>query len=275
MQTLQNLVWLVMLVGFTILPAVRQWLAAVKRKALIARLEQARGTKVLTMIHRQTPGLLGSLSPRYIDLDDSERIMDAIRAAGDKPIDLLLHTPGGLVIAAEQIARVLHGHSAGVTVIVPQYAMSGGTLLALAADRILMDENAMLGPIDPQLDNYPAVSYLRVLQEKEINAVGDQTIIMADMAEKAVRQVRALAVNLLRGKLGDERANAVALELTDGRYTHDYPIHVEHAREMGLPVSTEIPPEFLELLGLSQPAQQQIMRKAGEKGKSSKSLQKA
>lgn len=51
------------------------------------------------------------------------------------PIDLIIHTPGGLVLAAEQIARALSRHPSQVTVMVPHYAMSGGTLIALAADR--------------------------------------------------------------------------------------------------------------------------------------------
>jgi len=54
--------------------------------------------------------------------------------------------PGGLVLAAEQIAPALRRHSGTVTVFVPRYAMSGGTLIALAADEIVMDPNAVLGP---------------------------------------------------------------------------------------------------------------------------------
>lgn len=271
MDKLQDLLWLWMVLGFTILPAVRQFLASMHRKMLIAKLERERGTKVITMIHRQGSGLLGALFMRYINLDDSERMMREIRAAGDKPIDLLVHTPGGLVIAAEQIARVLHAHKAGVTVVVPQYAMSGGTLLALAADQILMDEHAMLGPIDPQLNGSPASSFMRVLREKEINAVQDQTIMMADMSEKATRQVQAIAARLLQSKLGAERADEVATILTEGRWTHDYPLHVEELQELGLPVSTQIPAEFWQLLSLSNPAQQQIMRKEESEKKPAKS----
>lgn len=260
MQKLQDLIWLWMVLGFTILPSIRQFLVQMRRKMLIAKLERERGTKLVSMIHRQSPGLLGSLFMRYINLDDSERIMQAIREAGEKPIDLLIHTPGGLVLASEQIARALQDHSAGVTVVVPQYAMSGGTLLALAADQILMDRHAMLGPIDPQLNGLPASAYLRVIQEKEKNAVADSTFMMADVAEKAIRQVYRMAYDLLRGKLGEERAQSVATMLSDGRWTHDYPLHVEELREMGLPVSTEIPPEFWALLGLSNAAQPQAMR---------------
>lgn len=270
MQKLQELVWLWMILGFTILPAINRWLVQIRRKMLVTKLEKARGTKVITMIHRQGSGILGALMMKYINLDDSEQIMQAIKRAGDRPIDLLVHTPGGLVIAAEQIARVLKSHEAGVTVIVPQYAMSGGTMLSLAADQILMDQNAMLGPIDPQLNNLPASAYLRVLREKDKNAIMDDTLMMADMAEKATAQLQQMAYALLRGKLGEERAMSVATMLTEGRWTHDYPLHVEQVAEMGLPVSTQVPSEFWELLGLSNASQPSIMKQAPEKRKAEK-----
>ncbi|HLN62423.1 MAG TPA: ATP-dependent Clp protease proteolytic subunit [Symbiobacteriaceae bacterium] len=216
----------------------------------------------MTMIHRQGAGLLGALFARYINLDDSEQMMQQIAQAGDRPIDLVLHTPGGLVIAAEQIARVLAAHKPGVTVIVPQYAMSGGTFLAMAADQIIMDQNAMLGPVDPQLNNMPAAAYARVMREKEKNAIADETIMMADMAEKATVQLRQMVVKLLERKMGADRAGEIATMMTDGRWTHDYPLHVEALQEMGFPVSTAIPQEFWQLLGLSNASQQSIMRKA-------------
>lgn len=265
MQTVQNLLWLWAILGFTVLPAVKQFVAAMQRRAIIAKLERTRGTKVVTMIHRQPGGILGALMMRYIDLDDSERIMETIRAAGDKPIDLLIHTPGGLVLAAEQIARVLHAHKPGVTVFVPQYAMSGGTLLALAANHIVMDEHAMLGPIDPQLNNMPASAYVKVLAEKDHNAVSDETIMMADMAAKATTQLQTMATRLLQDKLGDQRAVEVATMLTEGRWTHDYPLHFEALQELGLPVSNQLPPEMWELLGLSNASQTKAMREAEPK----------
>ena len=213
------------------------------------------------MIHRQQPGILGALMARYINLDDSEQMMQTIAKAGDKPIDLVLHTPGGLVIASEQIARVLKAHKAGVTVIVPQYAMSGGTLLAMAADHIIMDRHAMLGPVDPQLNGLPASAYTKVLQLKDRNAIADDTIMMADIADKATSQLRDMAFGLLRDKLGEERAMQVATMMTEGRWTHDHPLHAEQLQEMGLPVSTAIPAEFWELLGLSNAAQVKVLRK--------------
>jgi len=56
-------------------------------------------------------------------------------------------------------------------VIVPHYAMSGGTLLALAADEVIMDENAVLCPVDPQLGEYPAASIVKIIDEKNKNRI--------------------------------------------------------------------------------------------------------
>ena len=100
--------------------------------------------------------LLGFPIVRYIDINDSEQVLRAIHMTDpDVPIDLILHTPGGLVLAALQIARAIDRHKAKVTVFVPHYAMSGGTLIALAADEIVMCEHAVLGPVDPQLGRVP------------------------------------------------------------------------------------------------------------------------
>jgi ClpP class serine protease len=71
---------------------------------------------------------------RYIDINDSEEVLRAIHLTdASVPIDIVLHTPGGLVLAALQIARAIHKHKGKVTAFVPHYAMSGGTLTALAA----------------------------------------------------------------------------------------------------------------------------------------------
>jgi ClpP class serine protease len=166
------------------------------------------------------------------------------------PIDLILHTPGGLVLAAEQIATALCRHPAKVTVFIPHYAMSGGTLIALAADEIVMDENAVMGPVDPQIGQQPAVSILSVLEQKPIQEIDDTTIIMADVARKAVRQVKDTVTRILGDRMPPERAAALADILASGRWTHDYPISVEEARLLGLSVSTQVPTEVYQLMNL-------------------------
>jgi ClpP class serine protease len=202
--------------------------------------------------------LLGFPLFRYIDIQDSEEILRAIKlTAPEVPVDLIVHTPGGLVLAASQIAHALRKHPGKVTVFVPHYAMSGGTLIALAADEIVMDDNAVLGPVDPQLGQDPAASILRVLEQKSKDEIEDATLIHADMAEKALRQVRQCVTWILEERMGRDRAAALAETLSQGTWTHDHPITFEEAKEMGLSVSSAMPDEIYEFMTLfPQPARQ-------------------
>ncbi|MEP0806886.1 MAG: ATP-dependent Clp protease proteolytic subunit [Chloroflexota bacterium] len=246
-----SLIWLFFLIS-SLQPVVRQRMLDMARQRLLQQLEQKRKSRVIVLIHRQeTLSLLGFPLVRYINIEDSEAVLRAIKMTDkDVPIDLILHTPGGLVLAAEQIALALRKHPAKVTVFVPHYAMSGGTLIALAADEIIMDENAVLGPVDPQLGQHPAASILKVLERKPIAEIDDDTLIMADIAEKAIRQVRRTVSQLLQDKLPPEKADQLAATLSTGTWTHDYPITVTEARELGLPVSTEMPAEIYQIMAL-------------------------
>ena len=223
------------------------------RIALIHRLEKKRGSRVIAMIHRQeTMSILGIPIVRYINIEDSEAILRAIRLTDDNvPIDIILHTPGGLVLATEQISYALLRHKAKVTVFIPHYAMSGGTMISLAADEIVMDENAVLGPVDPQLGQYPAISILNVLKEKNKNEIDDETLIQADIARKAISQVYIFVKKILiENSCSEEKADQIANTLTEGRWTHDYPIKFEEAKELGLCVSADMPKEIYELMDL-------------------------
>ncbi len=252
-----ELIWIVFILA-AILPMYRQRQVNMARLRLIRVIEKKRGSRVITLIHRQELiSLFGIPITRYINVEDSEEILRAIRLTPpERPIDLVLHTPGGLVLASEQIARALLKHPAKVTVHVPHYAMSGGTMIALAADEIIMDDNAVLGPVDPQVGNYPAASILDAVRQKGKERVDDQTLILADIAAKAQRQVDAFVSKLLSDKMDLDKAREVSRTLTGGRWTHDFPITSERLRELGLPVSTGMMREIYLLMQLyPQPAQ--------------------
>jgi ClpP class serine protease len=257
MEWFFQLFWLLLIIS-AMQPWIQQKMLTEMRLRVMQRLERKRKSRVIALIHRQeTMSFLGFPIMRFINIDDSEEVLRAIRMTPpDMPIDFIIHTPGGLVLAAEQIARALNKHPAKVTVFIPHYAMSGGTLIALAADEIVMDENAVLGPLDPQIGNCPAVSLLKLLERKDINHIDDQTLIMADIAEKAINQVRRTIIDLLKDNMPLEKAESIAVALTEGRWTHDYPITVDEARALGLPVSTDMPEEVYELMSLHpQPIQ--------------------
>ena len=258
-MTAGDLLWLFFVVS-ALQPVFRQRLLEGARRRLLARIEQQRGSRVILLVHRQeTMSLLGFPLMRYIDVNDAEEVLRACELTDPQvPLDIVLHTPGGLVLAALQIARAVRRHPGKVTVFVPHYAMSGGTLIALAADEIVMSPHAVLGPVDPQLGQYPAASLLKVVARKPVGELDDQTLLLADVAEKAVTQVRASVKELLTRTQPPERAEELAAILSAGTWTHDYPITFEEAQRLGLRVRADMPPEFLRLMSLyPQPVRRQ------------------
>jgi ClpP class serine protease len=250
-----DIFWL-LIIFFSLWPLFQQKNLEWARLRLIREIEKKRKSRVITMIHRQERlAFMGFPLVRFITIEDSERVLRAIRMTpDDMPIDLIIHTPGGLALAATQIASALARHKAPVRVIVPHYAMSGGTLIALAADEIVMDPNAVLGPLDPQLGQFPAPSIIRAVREKvekDKGSIKDETLILADVAEKALSQMKNTIIKLLVAKGHQkEKAEKIADLLTSGYWTHDYPLTVEVVKELGLKVTTEVPKEVYELMEL-------------------------
>lgn len=248
-----EILWLFFMLS-ALQPVIRQKMLEASRLRLLSRMERARKSRVIALVHRQeTMSLLGFPLMKYIDVNDSEDILRAIKLTDpDVPIELIVHTPGGLVLAAGQIAHALRRHRAKVTVFVPHYAMSGGTLIALAADEIVMDPNAVLGPVDPQLGRSPAASVLKVLDQKKPEDIEDQTMILADVSRKAISQVKRTVQDLLSERMSQEQAGAIAEKLSTGTWTHDYPITAEEGKSLGLPISTEMPEEVYQFMALFQ-----------------------
>jgi ClpP class serine protease len=257
--SISDLFWVFFII-VALQPMIRQWMVNSARTRKIVQIESKRGSRLILLVHRQeTMRLLGFPIMRYIDVNDSEEVLRAIQMTGDDvPLDIVLHTPGGLVLAALQIARAIGDHKAKVTIFVPHYAMSGGTLIALAADEIVMSKYAVLGPVDPQLGTSPAASLLKVVEQKPIADIDDDTLVKVDIARKAIAQVKQAAHDLLLRRLPADAAESLAEKLSLGTWTHDFPISATLAKELGLPVSTEMPVEVLELMQLHpQPVRMQ------------------
>ncbi|HEY8449764.1 MAG TPA: ATP-dependent Clp protease proteolytic subunit [Bacillota bacterium] len=257
-MSMLDLLWLFFIVS-ALSPMLQQRRRDALRLRVLRRLQEERGSQVITLIHRQeSVAFLGIPISRFIDIDDSERVLRAIQQTPpDRPIDLILHTPGGLVLATELIAHALIRHRGKVSVFIPHYAMSGGTLIALAADEIYMDANAVLGPVDPQIGQWAAADILKVFEAKPASEISDTTLIRAEMARKALRQVYQLVVEITTANgMPLEKAREIADLLSTGRWTHDYPITAEEARAMGLPVRIGLPDAVYQLMDLyPQPLQ--------------------
>jgi ClpP class serine protease len=128
--------------------------------------------------------------------------------------------------------------------------MSGGTLIALAADEIVLGEFSVLGPIDPQIAGLPAASIVRARDSKPVGQVLDLTLVLADISEKAMAQVKKGAVELLTPRLDQAAAEKLASQLAGGHWTHDYALTANEARAIGLPVKVGMPQEILDLMKL-------------------------
>ena len=256
-DALLNNFWVIFLIFSVLWPRFRQQALDRSRRNELLALGRSRGSNVITIIHRQeTLSLFGLPIARYIDIDDSEAVLRAIRLTPDEtPIDIVIHTPGGIALAATQIAFALDAHPARTTVMIPHYAMSGGTLIALAADEIHMDPHAVLGPVDPQLGDasgvYPATSILKVVELKSVDEIDDRTLILAEESRKAVAQISDIVRSLVKEPYGVEKTEEIVEELVSGKYTHDFPITAQETCTLfGECVRMELPGEVYRLMNL-------------------------
>lgn len=242
-------IWLFFIVS-SLQPVLQRFMLQLTRRRALTSIAHKRDATVITLIHRQeTVAFLGIPLSRYIDIDDSQSVLRAIRETPPgKAIEIVLHTPGGLVLAASQIARALADHNGSVVAVVPHYAMSGGTLIALAADEIVLDSHAALGPVDPQLGEYPARSLVEVASIQ--GAHDDRTLLLADVGRKALRQVMSTVQQLLEKHMEPARARDVAELLAGGVWTHDHPLMAMELDQLGLRVRIGVPAEERALMDL-------------------------
>jgi len=250
-MALTELFWFFFMIS-ALQPVITRRVLEYSRQRMISKIERDRGSRVILLVHRQeTMNFLGFPIFRYIDIDDSEEVIRAIHMTDrDMPLDIILHTPGGLVLASLQIAKAIKKHKGKVTAFVPHYAMSGGTLIALAAREIVMSEHAVLGPVDPQLGKFPAASILKAVAKKPVTEIDDETLILADQAEKAIAQLRESVTELLQNTPSNGKVDELAQLLSEGKWTHDYPITYERAKSLGLAVNPNIPDDILKLMSL-------------------------
>lgn len=234
-------------------PYVIQWWVERRRNLYLRVLGRKDRAQVITIIHAASRfSLLGLPFFKMVDMSDMEEVLDAIRMTPkNKPIDLILHVTGGMVLTTAQIARALKEHPARTRVIVPYYAMSGGTLISLGAEEIVMAPTAVLGPVDPQLLTFKGPVSLNALEKvakRKGNNAADDTLMLASLASEATKQISDIIIGLLSGRLGKDKARKIASFLTKGDKTHDYPITPEEAKKIGLNVTTGIRPEVYKLM---------------------------
>jgi len=215
-----------------------------KRAEIIREIEEERGTKVITLIHRKEPwGVEGPV------IEESERILQQIRETPpEKPIDLILHTTGASRFAAHMIAMALNFRKSKVTVIVPFYALSNGTLLALAGDEIMMEKYSILGTVEPHFGDMPAAAVMSITTRLPVEMVSDFMILLADRARMEIENTKGFLKWLLEKKMNSKQIDQVADFLVTGGVTLSTPITLDVVRAMGLKVN-QIPEKVYLLFG--------------------------
>lgn len=244
---------LIVLVGAALWPVAQQRLLRLRRAGSLERFARSRGSRAITLIaRRETYRFCGLPLIRRDELDPPEGVLRAIaRTPARTPLDLILHAGPGDTLAAEQIAHALIRHPARVTVFVPHQALGDALLIALAADQIVLDPNAALGPATPRVGPYPAVSILTAVRDKGLAEADDRTLILADQARKVRAQVQALVAELLKARNPElEGIPDLAAQLAGDRWSAAYPILLEEGRQLGLRLSDEFPAELHDLLDL-------------------------
>jgi len=219
----------------------------VRRAQLIKELEDERGSRVITLIHRKEPWSASDDEPEIV-LEDSEVILQQVRETPpDKPIDFIVHTEGGLTFAADLMAMALRYHKAKVTVMVPFYAMSDGTYLVLSADEIMMEKCSILAPVEPLVDDMPANAVMSILKRKPIETIADRTILLAESARMETENAKEFVKWLLIDKMNEEQATQVANFLVGGFMASTTPITLDVARAIGLNVVEGVPEKVHQL----------------------------
>lgn len=221
------------------------------RQSIIEDLERERGTKVITMIHKKELWTQPGEDPE-IGIEDTVKVlMEIQKTPKDKPIDMIIHTPGGYAVAAQMMAMAIKFHPAKVTVMVPFYAMSGGSLMSLAAGEIRMEKYSVLGPVDPQIPTpsgmHPAGALATLMKTKPIQTISDKMVILAETGNLEIENAKAFVMWLLEGKMDKQQAESVADFLARGYMAHATPITLDVARSLGLNVVEGVPDKVYEL----------------------------
>ena len=233
-----------------------------KRK--LERSHSLRGTRVIPIIHDISDGFIGRDGlPKRISFEEAFEVVEQIRTTRNAPIAIVLHTMGGYTFPTEMIAGALKAHTGHKVAYVPYIAMSGGTVIALATEKVFMGKGAALGPIDTQyFGPWPADAFKRLLEEKPKDKISDEVLMASYVVEKYEQTARERACKLLHPNHHRKNpACKVTDQLINGGLSHGERITAKDATDLGITVSNECPPEVYQLVD----TRLRMLKKADEK----------
>lgn len=232
-------------------------LDAVRRK-YISQLSENTGRNIIAYYSGwlQKPGQAAA----SINDGDKNGFMAAVHKLDrSKGLDLILHTPGGDIAATESIVNYLHSmFGANIRCIIPQIAMSAGTMIACAAKEIVMGKQSNIGPIDPQFGGIPAHGVIKEFEDA-IKAIKDdpasipiwQVVVQKyhptfiGECNNAIELSSEMVQSWLKSTMFKDDGDGVdeivenilkKLNNHDDTKTHARHIHIDEVKEMGLKV---------------------------------------
>jgi hypothetical protein len=231
------------------------------RRNCLAQLHQITGRNVIIYYSGwlQKPALRGVSAIRWdINDADKEALMATIHGLDRKlGLDLFLHTPGGEIAATESIIDYLRAMFGDIRAIIPQLAMSAGTMVACSCNEIVMGKQSSLGPIDPQLNGLPAHGIIEEFRraQREIKLHPERVPVWQPIiakyqptligeCEKAIKWSQEMVFERLKtcmfkGQVdAARRAKRVIKELGDHALTksHSRHISIDRAKQIGLKI---------------------------------------
>jgi len=224
--------WVFQILGLvlilTIMPAYR-FLKKIKTKQILKTWVKNNKRSLIAIIHKERSGFF-SASSGYIDNKTLMRVAEAMEDIGDEPFDLLLHTGGGDVFASIRISELLRNHNGEIRAIIPHYSMSGGSLLALSCDKILMQKNACLGPIDAQVGDFwsgvrSSRAWAKIVDLKGTES-NDSSIGNSFVGKQVTETIKKILITKINKKAADE--------LTNGEREHIYPYNPKELGKLGI-----------------------------------------
>ena len=208
------------------------------RQLLIGDIESHTGREVVVYFSQPWEGI------GHTDADDISEVIEGLQT---RDIDLIIQTPGGMVDAVEKVVTVLKYRLDSYRVIVPSWAKSGGTVIAMSSQQILLGVNSELGPIDPQM----FMPGLGAVPCEFVARDTDQSQIIRDLASSAVDRMKQLARKILQDGMLKERdadeVSRVIQELSSSQTynSHGAVIDFSEAEKLGLSVEWMSPDDEL------------------------------
>lgn len=224
-------------------------------KDLLKAYEDTNNTKVIFINHKKSDGLYGIgflASQQTLTVHDADQFIDIMRdnAVGeDTDITLIINTPGGSMTAAEIITHSLLTHKGRVSTYIPYYAMSAGTMIALASNEIYMDKNAYCGTVDPQMCGFSVTDLIKYCSEYSgsTSIVGDIARLFLKQATASMDRIKDLINRIRNQKSLEFDTDLVVDELVSGKYNHDKPLFAEDMAKILPNVKIGIPSDVMEL----------------------------